>query len=249
MRKGAAWYAVTALPVLGELGSTPPMALGELREMLADEPWTLEPVDAVLLLDDRMQRESFLAGESTDVAPTVLTPEQACNEAPLPGYLQAGDEDAEKASASLEVDRLWSTYFRYVVGLSRRSRCPFLEDWARFEVALRNALATARAERLGLAAEDYRVATELEDDEVPLEDVVNDWARAENPVSGYNILLRTRWEWTSKHERWFSFRADELAAYALKLMLLHQAYRISAREEQVHQRGTDSTQIPEVDTR
>lgn len=237
MRNGALRYYVTALPTLGELGSRPPVTLGEFREMLADQAWTREPVDAVLLLDDLLQRESFLAGESAEASPAVLTPAQARNEAAMPEVLQFDDEDAGDA-ASLAVDRLWTRYFRYVVNLSRRILCPFLRDWARFEVGLRNALAVARAERLGLAGEDYRVATELESFEDDFEDMVGEWARADNPLDGHRVVLRARWDWVGRHGRWFSFRTDELAAYAVRLMLLHQAFRLKTVEEQMARQST-----------
>lgn len=249
MKTGTALYYVTALPTLGEPGSKPPIAFDEFREMLGDESWAHEPVDAVLLQDDLMQRESFLAGESTEVGPAVLTPAQARNEAPLPEFLQADDDEAPDTAGLLEVDRLWSNYFRHVVAMSRRIRCPFLREWARFEVGLRNALAVARAERLGLAGEDYRVATELESFEDEFDDIVGEWARADNPLSAYRVLIRSRWDWAGKHERWFTFRTDELAAYAVRLTLLHQAYRLGTLEEQTRHGQSGSTGKGEVDTK
>ncbi len=248
MKTGTAHYLVTALPTLGEPGSQPPIALGAFREMAADQAWAREPVDAVLLLDDLMQRESFLAGESTEVAPTVLTPAQARNEEPLPELLRGADEAPESTATTLEADRLWSTYFRHVVDLSDRAHCPFLGEWARLEVGLRNALAMVRAERLGLAGDDFRVAPELESHDEHFDDLLSEWARAENPLDGYRLLIRARWEWTSVHERWYSFDADELAAYAVKLLLLHQAYRLSTFEEQASRRASGVTDQVEVET-
>lgn len=236
MMKATARYHVTALPTLGELGSKPPITLGELRERFVDQAWACEPVDAILLLDDLIQRESFLAGESEEIDPAVLTHDQVRNEAPLPDVLHEDARDTTETTTSLEVDRLWNTYFYYVVALSHRMQCPFLREWARFEVGLRNALAVARAEQLGLAGEDYRVAPDFEEADEDLSDIVGEWTRAENPLSGYRLLIRARWDWTHDHEQWFSFRVDELAAYAVKLMLLHQAYRLATLEEQVQHR-------------
>lgn len=248
MKTGTAHYLVTALPTLGEPGSPPPLVLGAFREMVTDPDWAREPVDAVLLLDDLQQRESFLAGESTEVAPTVLTPAQARNEEPLPDLLRGEDEAPESTATTLEVDRLWSSYFRQVVDLSHRVDCPFLGEWARMEVGLRNALAMVRAERLGLAGDDFRVAPELGSHDEHLDELVSEWARAETPLDGYRLLIRARWEWTSVHERWYSFDPDELAAYAVKLMLLHQAYRLTTFEEQASRRGSGVTDQVEVET-
>jgi len=36
-----------------------------------------------------------------------------------------------------------------------------------------------------------------------------------------------RWAWLADNDAWFSFRDDELAVYAARLMLLHQWKRIT----------------------
>ena len=56
-------------------------------------------------------------------------------------------------------------------------------------------------------------------------EVVGAWSTAETAVAAYELLALARWEWLCQHDRWFSFRDDELAAYAAKLLLLH-GYRL-----------------------
>jgi len=231
MKKVAVRYYLTALPTVAELGSKPPLELAELRAMLESPAWIREPVDAVLLQDDLLQRESFLAGESADVAPAVLTPAQARNEAPLPDALQIEADGKEDHRDPNEIDQLWGNYFRYVMELSRDIQCPILREWTGYEVGLRNALATARAERLGLTGDGYLVASELESLVEDFDDLIGECKRADEPLAAQRLLIRARWDWVNEHGQWFSFRTDELAAYALKLMLLHQMYRLDGTEE------------------
>lgn len=245
----SARYHITALPVLGELGSAPPIGLDDLRARVADVPRAREPVDVLLLQDDLMQRESFLAGEVEDVAPSVLTRAEARDEAPLPESLSPGDfEAADEPSGSLGagrlgVDRLWARYFRHAAEVARRNRCAFLRSWVGFEVGLRNALAAARARRLGLAEADYQVAPPPEPvgglwfgsegggGEGDLSEIVERWASIGDPIAALRVLILASWAWVGRHDAWFTFRNDELAAYAARLLLLYRWHRLARAEE------------------
>ncbi len=103
----------------------------------------------------------------------------------------------------------------------------YLAAWVRCEVTLRNALAAARAKRLGLEAADYLVAADLALEGEEWAGVVTEWASSATPLAGQQVLLRARWAWLAENEAWFSFRDDELAVYAARLMLLHQWERIT----------------------
>jgi len=218
------YYLVSALPSLGDLGAAPPMSPADLREHVAEHrpPRTL--VEAILLGDDLVQREAVLAGEIGDVAPAVLTPAQVRDEEPLPACL-AMDEEA--AAPRVAADTLWAAYFRHAAAVAQHEGSSFLAAWVAHEVALRNALAAARAKVLGLEAADYVVTPEVgskDDDFGPL---LAEWAAAGNPLEGLRVLDRARWQWLTAHEAWFSFADDELAAYAAKLMLLARWHRLS----------------------
>lgn len=226
---GAARYHITALPGLGGLGSTPPLELSELLERFADLAWAREPMAVILLQDDLTQRESFLSGEFSEVKPAVLNESQARNEAPLPDYLIT--EENTSGAKTLEVDRLWETYFRHAAGVAEQYGNRFLQKWVAFEVGLRNALASARAQRLGLDVSDYRVATDLEDGMEDFSDVIDEWAQADNPLAGLRALISARWGWVDRHDAWFTFRGDELTAYTARLLLLHQWYRLDKAEQ------------------
>jgi len=224
------YYYLASLPALGELGSEPPMGFSELLEHLSDSRQRYELVGVLFLLDDLLQREAFLAGELDEVDPTVFSIQQARNESPLPEYLAGNSPTDAKSTLGVAADRLWDAYFHYALEVARRLNNRFLEAWVIFEVTLRNALVTARAKRLGLDEKDYVVATDLAGSGEELAALVSEWSAAATPLAGQQVLLRGRWAWLIEHDAWFSFRDDELAAYAARLMLLRQWERIAASE-------------------
>lgn len=228
------YYYLASLPALGDLGTDPGMGFAELLEHLSDHPGRHELVGSLFLLDDLLQRESYLAGELPQTDPAVLTVQQAHNESPLPDRLVGDAEPDANASGGLAFDRLWERYFRYVASLAERLKCRFLAGWVRYEVTLRNTLAATRARRLGLDAADYLVAADLglEGDALAevLAEVVAEWASSATPLAGQQVLLRARWSWLAANDAWFSFRDDELAVYAARLMLLHQWARITNQQ-------------------
>ena len=222
------YYYLTSLPALGELGTEPALGFAELLEHLADHPGRHSLVGSLFLLDDLLQREAYLAGEMPEADPAVLTVQQAHNESPLPEYLVGDAEADQKGSLGPAADRMWNDYFHYVAGLAERLDCRFLAAWVRYEVTLRNSLAAARAKRLGLEAADYLVATDLAVEGDELAGVVTEWTSSATPLAGQQVLLRARWAWLADHDAWFSFRDDELAVYAARLMLLHQWERLTS---------------------
>jgi hypothetical protein len=222
--KGESCYYITALPALGELGSEPPLTPSQLLEHVADNSDLRVLVEVLFLFDDLCQREAFLAGEIKDVDTTVLKKDQARNAAPLPRYLVSV---AREVPAALQIDGLWDNCFRHAKDVAQQHRSIFLADWVGHEVALRNALAVTRARRLGLEASNYLVATDLADSGEDLTGIVNEWKTAPTPLTGLQVLIKARWTWLVEHDAWFTFNNDELAAYAAKLMLLHQWRRLS----------------------
>jgi len=183
----------------------------------------------VVLLDDLLQRESLLAGEIEEVEPAVLSEEEARGEAPLPDML-APTTDRDQAVA-IQTDLLWEKYFRYAHELGRSKRNRFLVHWVKFEVTLRNALATARARRLELDEAAYLVAPDLIDQNEDLSPVLSEWQAATTPLVGLRVVIRACWSWIDRNDAWFSFSVDELLAYAARVMLLQQWYRSAEREE------------------
>jgi hypothetical protein len=227
--KSARHFYITTLPALGELGSSPSMGLADLLEHLEENrPWR-EQLEALALLDDLLQREALLAGETDKVEPAVLTLQQAQGEAPLPEALEVADVGDQ--TTALQTDLLWERYFRYAHGVARSHGSRFLARWVEFEVALRNALAAVRARRLGLEESDYKVAADLVDSEEDLSSVLSEWEAASTPLAGLRVVIRARWSWLERHDAWFSFSVDELLAYAARVMLLEQWRRTEEKEE------------------
>lgn len=223
---GDRYYSLSALPTLGELGSAPPLKPGRLLEHLEPCPAARRVVGVLFLHDDLLQREAYAVGELTSVRPAVLTAAQVRNESPLPAYLSSGP------SRALRADTTWEAYFRHAAGVARTCACGFLADWVAFEVGLRNALAIARAEQLGLRPDDYLVAVDLGGPAELFAAIVAERAASATPLAELKTLITARWAWLTEHEAWFSFSDDEFAAYAGKLMLLIQYKRLGKATEQ-----------------
>lgn len=218
--RSARHFYITTLPALGELGSSPSMKLADLIEHVEENRRWCEQLEALVLLDDLLQREALLAGETEEVEPAVLTLQQIRGETLLPEELEAS-ADTDQATV-LEIDRLWERYFRYVHRVARSQDSRFLLQWVEFEVALRNALAAARARRLGLDEADYQVAADLGHCDEDLSPVLSEWEAVPTPLVGLRVVIRARWSWLERHEAWYSFSIDELFAYAARVMLLEQ---------------------------
>ena len=214
---GRNYYLITALPALGDLGSLPAMSCRQLLDHVADNPRPTAILAALFLSDDLLQRQGFCAGEIGEPEPCVLSIAQARDEQPLPDYLAVSEDEPSARSAE---DALWSAYFRHAHQVGKAKRSNLLTAWVGYEVALRNALAVARAQALNLEPADYLVATELADDEQDFSQLINEWTASDNPLSALQVLDRARWLWLTEHDRWFSFADDELAAYAARLLLL-----------------------------
>ena len=222
---GSHYYLVCALPSLGDLGSVPPLSPAALRELAGESTGPAALVDAILLGDDLLQRDATLAGETTEAEPAVLSPEQVRGEQPLPSELAAADDPVARPVAG---DAAWAAYFRHAAAVAQRRASAFLAAWVGHEVALRNALAAARAKALDLDVADYLVTPELGDPGPALGEVVTQWAAAATPLEGLKVLDRARWEWLGDHDAWFSFGDDELAVYAARLIILVRWHRLSA---------------------
>jgi len=221
---GDNYYLVSALPSLPDLGSVPPLSLAALREHVIHAAAARTLVDAILLGDDLLQRDAALAGEIQEVEPALLTPAQVRDDEPLPPYLAPAEDGGTTRIAS---DAVWEAYFRHAAAVARQRGSRFLTAWVGHEVALRNALAAARAKTLDLDPAGYLVAPELGDTDEDVTALLGDWSGAENPLEGIRILDAARWQWLDGHDAWFSFGDDELAAYAAKLMLLVRWHRLS----------------------
>lgn len=222
-------YLLSALPALGELGQAPPITSVDLLAHVQPFARPHAIIQAVLLSDDLLQRQAVLAGEIDEPSPAVLSAEQLREEAPLPDYLLALPAH-ETATHVMGDDQLWEAYFRCVAKVAAECRCRFLAEWVGFEVGLRNALAESRARALDLNVEGYLVATDLASDTDTFVDVLNEWSTAATPLAGLRVLDQARWAWLEDHDAWFTFRDDELAAYAVRLMLLTRWHRLREPE-------------------
>jgi hypothetical protein len=220
--KGANYYLLTALPGLGDQLDNPiPLSPKELLEHVRGNSAPEALVKAILLGDDLLQRQSFLAGETPEPAAVVLSDAQIRNEEPLPAYLQEviASESTANIADNFLLDRLWEAYYRYGKEAAEKCNSAFLSGWIGYNVGLNNALVTARARALDLEVEGYLVAEDLASEDDDFASVVNEWSGAAQPLDGLLVIDTARWDWLMEHEAWFSFSDDELAVYAAKLML------------------------------
>jgi len=225
---------------LGELGSDPPLSPQAMLEMLAPETGPFELASVIFLSDDLQLRQAVQVGEISpeQAEPIVLSAEQVRDEAPLPASLVGEDsEDAPAEKAQLGSDRVWAAYFAHGTKLAAANK--MLAEWIRYEVGLRNALASARAKALGLDAARYLVTPELGYEETEYTTVLGEWSAAPNPLAGQQVLDAARWAWIGEHDGWFTFKNDELVAYAARLVILHRWKRIAVAQ---HQQDTKPAQ-------
>ena len=219
-------YLLTALPPLGEPGTSPPISLGDLRRHVGDSA-VGALVEAVLLGDDLTQREASLSGELPPdelPAPSVLEADQIRGRERLPDYLEF-DEGGD-GSARFATDQLQARYFAHVAQVARRHGSDLLAAWQGFEVGLRNALVGHRARALGLDPTGYQVASDLAEPGPAVDAVVAEWAVAADPMAGLAVLDRARLAWLDDLDPSYSFADDELVAYALRLVWLTRAWRM-----------------------
>lgn len=216
------YYLLAALPHLGSLGDDTPLTGEQLLRRVVECGGPRQVIEAILLSDDLLQRDALLAGEVDRPAGVVLTAAQLRDDEPLPRYLTRQGQSPTRLAA----DGLWDAYFHHVAATARRARSKMLAAWVDAEVALRNALAAARAQSLGLDADAYLVADDLTDDRTDFSAVVNEWSAAPDPLAGLKAVDRARWAWLDEHEAWFTFGDDELAVYAARLILLQRWQRL-----------------------
>jgi hypothetical protein len=222
------FFYITALPNLGELGEKPSIKPAEVLSFLSDQPVLRSIASIVFLQDDLLQREAFLAGEEKAVDPVVLTIGQVQNQEPLPEELAEVSE--EEAGRAISADTTWERYFHLAAKMAGKTRNEFLARWVRHEVSLRNAIVIERSKRLGLDPSRYVVATDLGETGEDFRGVIAEWSAASTPLAGHRVLTLARWQWLKENDSWFTFENDELAAYAAKLMLLHQWHRLIEAE-------------------
>jgi hypothetical protein len=222
---GKNYYLLSLLPAPEALGLEPPISCAAFLELLNGDKRTSARrlVETILLSDDLLQRDAYLAGEIETPTPAVLTPQQARDELPLPDDLA---EAVAAAQTPIPNDAVWEAYFRRAAVAAEQLESKFLRAWVGFEVALRNTLADARARALEMDSSGYLLAEDLAATDEDFTAVLSEWTAAPNPLAGQRALDAARWDWIGRHDGYFSFGDDELGAYAAKLMLTTRWHRM-----------------------
>lgn len=230
-------YLLSILPTLEPIGSIPPQSKQSFLEQVTESNGPVNTVKTLLLSDDLMQYQSLLAEEieKDRIDLVILSLDVAEDESVLPDYLlpkEKTEEQQEEQSVRISVDEIWERYFHYAASVAKRTQSSFLKAWIGFEVGLRNALASARAQTLELEPEAYFVAPELANKKTDYSNIVSDWSGASNPLNALRVLDEARWNWCEEHGGWYSFNACEIEVYAARLILLHRWRRILTEKQQ-----------------
>ncbi|MDY7010722.1 MAG: DUF2764 family protein [Planctomycetota bacterium] len=209
------------------------MDLREFRQLARQEASAAPQVDAVLLEQDLLLRESVLAGQIERADGVVLSNEQVVGDEPLPDFLAPVSDKQYRLAG----DGTWEAYYRYVFQLAAEHHSPFLRKWVVFEVTLRNALAEERAGKLGLDAHGYLIADDLaggwagvSGDVDSVADTVSEWAAAPDLLSAAKVLDRRRRRWLEENAGYFTFAVDELLSYARGLVLVNRWQALEQKE-------------------
>jgi hypothetical protein len=234
-------YLLSVLPTLEPIGSIPPLSKQSLLERVIESNGPVSTVQTLLLSDDLTQYQALLAEEieqdRIDLA--ILSLDKTEDEAVLPDYLlpkettkETTEEQEEEPNMRLSIDGIWERYFHHAASVAKRTQSSFLKVWVGFEVGLRNALATARAQTLDLDFEAYLVAPELADKKTEYHHIVSEWSGASNPLNALRALDEARWDFCEEHGGWYNFHACEIEVYAAKLLILHRWRRILSEKQQ-----------------
>ena len=227
-------YLLSVLPTLEPMGSIPPLSKHGLLEQVIDSNGPVGTVEMLLLSDDLMQYQALLSGEieqdRTDLV--ILSLDKGENEDVLPDFLLPEEATEKQESMRLSTDEIWTRYFHHAASVAKRTGSSFLKAWIRFEVGLRNALVTARANILELDSAAYLVAPELADKDTDYSHIVSEWSGASDPLTALKVLDEARWDWLEEHGGWYSFYACEIEVYAARLVLLHRWRRILSEKKQ-----------------
>ena len=230
-------YLLSILPTLEPIGSIPPLGKHGFLEQVIDSNGPVGTAEVLLLSDDLMQYQALLTEEidKDQVDLVILSLDKREDENVLPDFLlppeSAEGAQEEKENERLNIDGIWARYFRHAASVAKRTRSSFLKAWIGFEVGLRNALATARAQTLELDPAAYLVAPELADRNTDYSHAVSEWSGASNPLTALRVLDEARWDFCEQHGGWYSFHACEIEVYAAKLILLHRWRRILSEKQ------------------
>ncbi len=213
---------MTVLPALPDRPEPPAWRLEQVWAAVAEEleGRALEAAQAVIEFLDCRNLESILLDRQAFDERARLTREQLAEREGLPEYmanfLAAWDSGA--VSGPYPLDGLWRAYFSHLHEIGVRARSRFLQDWATWEVAVRNALARERAGKLGWEAE-ARLAEPLHG-EPATEELLVQVREATEPLERKRILDQARLQAIEALAGRDPFGLDAVLAYLASMLVL-----------------------------
>lgn len=201
-----ATFALCMLPACGPVGSQPPVSLAEILS-LAEDASQKAVLEAVALEGDLALYEESLMGSDRPRQPLVL--EENFNT--LPAFLQADDPDAR-----------YRALIAHQIAVGERCGAGLLARRASFELALREALAQNRAERLGREWQAPEQDSEPCEDADLIDDCLAQCEDALNARQALHAIAHCRLAFLARQER-FDFSLDQLVRYAFVILTLEEA--------------------------
>jgi len=213
---------MTLLPALPEKPETLPIPLEEVLEHVEDSlsgaDW--RGADALLqFLDCRNIEDVLLERDRFDVrAPRSREHIDAVVE--LPGYMQEFIETwrAGSMSGNYPMQELWRGYYRNLFQTAHSIGSKFLEEWATWDVSLRNLLAETRAEAAGLDSEEHMM--ERPHGDPNHEDLLMRLREASDPMARQRYLDEARLETIEMLRGTDPFSLDTVLAYLSACLIL-----------------------------
>ena len=223
------YYLLTLLPPLPAPGEPLPItlseALGRLRQQGGRD---LERLADALDAEARMREaldEWVLAAPGPRTAPSSLPPALAAH------------FDEERMAAAGEdtwVEAVWRAWYGLVAAVGKEIGSPLVARWTAWEAALREGLARRRGSQGGETASAPPLGAD--EDGAALEALLVSWDRTRERGRGERalgaaldaeeLLERARLEFLQREAAPYSFSADELVSYLLRLRLLERRRRL-----------------------
>ena len=214
---------LSMLPALPEAPDSPPIPLLSVIELYqADLAESDQALAGTLLgfLDCR-NVEAMLQGYEVFDERALLSRDQLTERTDLPTYLAEFLEAYDSGSVADEYpfDALWRAYFTDLIEAAELSHSVFLDEWANYEIHLRDALVRLRAEGLGEKAETRSSGVAIGEGEshAPLLSTLNE---ATDPMGQERLLDAARLNKIESIAGIDPFSTDAALAYLAALLIL-----------------------------
>lgn len=225
-------YLMSFLPALDGLEVPPAMKLEDFWSRLCEIGGDAQP--AVELVFTRLDVLALIAaltksGTDAEALAFALSPEQLEGNQDLPEWM--GPWSFNDKADWADTDRLWHAYYTRGLEIARQSGSRLLEKYIIWDINLANALAYERCSRMGVSPEQFVLnIPEAEGvyERQDFSEIISRWKQEKSVMESEKSLDRARWAFIEENIPYFTFAADEVTGYALRLALAARWGRIDA---------------------